>query len=372
MSGYLVGAPVVLAIDDIKNGAGVLTNPATINLILRAPNGGATTHPVGDLTHVSTGAYEYVFYGAPGDGGEWAWRWEHTNPTNALEGTFVIDESSLLAGDAQVPRTGPCSPWTDYDEVQARGTLPTLAGEVGIEEAVAQAIEAASDVLYQLGGRRWPGVCDATVQVQNLNPWALPLPEGGSVGWRDPAYWAGGGYWAPGGMMAGFYWREQGAILTLPGPILSIKQIRLAGVVLDASAYRIVDWSEIVRVDGGVWPVMGLITDATPAIEIDYTFGQAPPQIGRMAAASLARELVLAFTGDDACRLDRRVKAIIREGITEEMGLGLPGISESLRDGNTGIPEVDLFVHTHNPSHLKRPARLLGLGRRTPTVSRRS
>lgn len=368
MSGYLVGQPVVLYCDAIKNAAGVVVDPTTIKLTLRSPSGVETPHLVGDLTHTATGAYEFVFVGAPGDGGEWAWRYEHSNPTNAHEGTFVIVESALLSGDAQVPTTGPCSSWTDYDEVVMRGALPS-----GVpEEAVVQAIEAASDVLYQLGGRRWPGVCDATVQIYELFPWVLPLPEGGQVGWRDPAYWGSGSYWAPYGMAAGFFWREQGKILTLPGPILDIRAIRLSGVLLDPSAYRIVDWSEVVRTDGGVWPMRGFISDVVPAIEIDYSFGQAPPQVGRMAAASLARELVLAFVGDDTCRLDRRVKAIIREGITEQMGLGLPGISESLRDGNTGIPEVDLFVHTHNPSHLKRSARLLGMGRRYPTVSRRT
>lgn len=364
MSKYLVGQPAVLYCDEIRDNAGVLTNPASITLTLRPPDGTIVVHPVGDLTHLGVGSFSFDLVASPGQGGTWVCRYDHTSPTDAHEFTIVIDESEVLTGDAQQPVTGPCSPWTDYDEVVARGAL---AGAT--DEQIYQAIDAASDVCFQLGGRRWPGVCDATVQVVSGSG-GLPLPYGGVVGFRDPS-WAAQGWWGPLGGPGAFFCSD-GHRLVLPGPILSINAIRVAGVTLDPSAYVIVDWEAIVRVDGGTWPTWGLDTDAVPGLEIDYSYGQAPPQAGRAAAAALARELALAYVGSDLCRLDRRVTSISREGVSENFALGLPGIAESLRDGQTGIPEVDLFVHAHNPKGLRRRSRVLGLGRRTPTVSRRS
>lgn len=362
MSKYLVGQPAVIYIENIKNNAGVLTNPAVIRLRLRHPDGAIDIHEVADLTHTGTGAYSYDLVAPSGEGGTWGWRYEHENPTNAIEGTIVIDESALLAGDAQQPITGPCSAWTDYDEVLARGSFP--AGTV--DEQVYQAIDAASDMCFQMGGRRWPGVCDATVQVHNSGTGLIPWPEGGVVSMRPSHWW---GWWAPAGTEASFSCAD-GRTLSLPGPVLSISAIRVDGVTLDPAAYTIVDWTEVIRLDGQPWPSWGSMFDTTPHLEIDYSYGQAPPQMGRIAAAALARELVLALAGSDACRLDRRVTSIVREGVSEDMALGLPGIAESLRDGQTGIPEVDLFVHAHNPHGLRRPARFLGLG--TSGVSRRS
>lgn len=362
MGSYLIGQPVVLYVDQIQNGAGVVTDPTTIDLYIRKPDGTENHVPAGQMTHVAaSGSYEYQVVPAAGDGGTWAWRFVYDNPTNSNEGTFEVKESALAAPDGQQPITGPCGYWTDYDEVVRRGAIPDGVDD----EAVYQAIAAASDVCFQLGGRRWPGVCDATVQVAGAGGGAVPWPEGGMVSMRAGMSW---GWWAPSGTTSMFICG--GSSLRLPGPVLSIDEIRVDGVALDADAYVIIEWSEVVRVDGGVWPAWGSLGDTVPRLEIDYSYGQAPPQIGRLAAAALARELVLAFANDDSCRLDRRVTSITREGISEDLALGLPGIAESLRDGQTGIPEVDLFVHAHNPKGLRRPARFVGLG--GGEVSRRS
>jgi hypothetical protein len=349
--------------DQIVDDASVATDPATIQLLLRRPDGTVETYDVGDLTHLGVGAYSFVRVPPVGTGGTWVARFEHTNPTDAHEWTFEVLESALAGPDAQRPVVGPCTMWTDYDDVVRGHTIPSTLTDQELLEVVEQAIAAASDVLFQLGGRRWPGVCDATVQITGWGSCMIPWPSGSTVAMR--AGWDAPGWWAPTGGYASCFCT--GTVLTLPGPIVSVAEIRVDGDVLDSASWMIVDNRDLVRVDSTAW-IPGDLGDETPRLEIDYSYGGAPPEIGRRAAAVLAWELVLGSVGSDSCRLDRRVKSENREGVS--IDFALPGLAESLRDRQTGIPEVDLFVHAHNPNRLTRPARFV-VPDAVPLVTRR-
>lgn len=239
--------------------------------------------------------------------------------------------------------TGPCDLWTSQAEVIDGWTLP--AGTSG--DRLAKAMAGASDVMFQLGGQRWPGLCSRWVRPEDCGDalcW-LPLPEGGQVARRSHPRGrrCGGGD----ALDVGVY------------PLTFVWEILLDGVGLATGFTRIHRERYIVRTDGGSWPCL-LNNDEEPAkLAVNVQFGSAPPDLGRLAATALARELLLAWDDSDTCRLDRRVRSITRENVS--MDFAIPGLAESLAGGQTGIPEVDLFVHAHNPHHLRRAARFVNL-----------
>jgi hypothetical protein len=103
------------------------------------------------------------------------------------------------------------------------------------------------------------------------------------------------------------------------------------------------------------------VTTEPPVFEVEVTYGIAPPAMGRLAAQVLAGDLARSRCGSDDCQLDRRVRTITRQQIT--MDLAIPGLVDALKEGMTGISEVDLFLFTANPEHLQRSAYLVLPGR---------
>lgn len=245
---------------------------------------------------------------------------------------------SAVESDPVVSMVGLCELWATADDLDKCGGVPLADFEV-LERCLA----VASRVCFLLGGSRWPGVCEDSVLFADDHGCVLPYPVRGGVG-------------LVGSVSAGrtALWRRT---LRLPQtPIVEVTEVRVDGDVLDPSAYRIVDDALLVRVDGGSW-VPGRIDDDTPRLEVDYTWGSRPSELGRRAAAMLTRELALSVCQPDACRLDRRVQSIVREGVT--MDVALPGLVDALVQGQIGVPEVDLFVTAENPAKLRREGRIV-------------
>lgn len=221
---------------------------------------------------------------------------------------------------------GLCDLWATEDDVNLCGDPLDVTPEV-LERCLAMA----SRACFVLGGNRWPGVCEDTVDI-----------------------WTTGCSCAPvGGRRCG--------LLHLPEtPVIDVVEVRIDDVVLDPSAYRIVDNEALIRVDGSSWPAGNLRSDGTTRLQVVYQYGGVPTELGRHAAAVLARELGLALCDSDQCRLDRRlVTAVTREGISEDLNAAMPGLIDALRDGRIGLPEVDLFVFSENPGNLRRPGRFV-------------
>lgn len=169
-----------------------------------------------------------------------------------------------------------CSPWTTEELVRAcaRGLDP--------EYDLTDSIDFASEILFRLSGRQFPGVCSQTL---------FPCQGTGCGGYDDPTwgnhpssswhygasgsatpsvpYPTGNGGWnncwdCGDGIISGsctggcnIPW------LTLPGPIVSIEQIVVNGVVLDPSAYAIEGGRRIGRLDGLTWPCSNDLHDLT-------------------------------------------------------------------------------------------------------------
>lgn len=228
-----------------------------------------------------------------------------------------------------------CSPCDDYD------ALGPIAGDF---------LQAASDVLYALSGRQFPGECEAQVR---------PCARRGAVtpsGWRRSWGFCGCASTDRCGC-GGLSQIELGAY-----PITGVFEVKVDGVVLDADRYRVDDYRFLARLadaDGTrqAWPCcqrLDLDDDQEETWSVTFTWGREPPPAGVKAAASLACELALACQPENAgeCRLPKKVQSLTRQGVTMVM----TDLTALLNADRTGIPEVDLFLKTYNPAGLRRGA----------------
>lgn len=240
-----------------------------------------------------------------------------------------------------------CSPWaTSADAV---GPCASYDFDPAIMDA---AMQMASDVLYLLTRRRWPGECSDTV--------------------RPPSMCGcGGGYdrCACGGVSE----------YMLPGyPVIGVDQVIVDGVIIPPERYRVDNammlvylpdldapgepisgWPRYQRAD---WP-----TTEQGTWQVSYTYGGAPPAIGRTAAALLGCEYALGMTGDDRCSLPSGTIQATRQNLT----IAVLDPSTVFPEARTGLPLVDLWLESlryddeHRPASVWVPGRSKGARRRT-------
>jgi len=224
------------------------------------------------------------------------------------------------------------TPWVTYDEIPA--PVPTLPGG---EEDWDLVIAQASEALWALSGRRWAGVTTRTVEV--VAPAAAD---------PSPASW--GGLVAHPHVVAGEIINHAccpaPTSVRLPGTPSEIYEVTVGSTVRDPDSYRLNgDYLEDRTRTG--WPI------CDPGLVVTYTDGREPPQAGRRAAATLAREMARAWLGDPACGLPANVTSVTRQGITQAF---VPA-SQIIALGQTGVVPVDLWLATVNPAKLTRRAR---------------
>lgn len=112
---------------------------------------------------------------------------------------------------------------------------------------------------------------------------------------------------------------------------------------LDPSTYSVRDRAELeVR------------TGARHETRVTYTYGALPPAAGRRAARVLANELLKAYSSDATCRLPDRVTSVSRQGISYTV----MDAQDFLKDGRTGLYEVDLFLKAVNPDNARKKPRV--------------
>lgn len=136
---------------------------------------------------------------------------------------------------------------------------------------------------------------------------------------------------------------EGAGAITLPGPVASVQQVKVDGVVLPASAYRVMYKRVLVRADGGVWPAcQDLLAESSEVgtFEVTYTRGVPVPIGGQVAAGRLACELALAACGSEDCALPERVQTVTRQGIT----VGILDEFADVEKGKTGIWSIDSWL----------------------------
>jgi hypothetical protein len=92
-----------------------------------------------------------------------------------------------------------------------------------------------------------------------------------------------------------------------------------------------------------------------PAWEVTYLHGNPIPIGGTIAATRLAYELSLSFCGDSKCRLPYTVQSVARQGVS----INFEAVAELLKQGLTGISEIDMWLLSVNPYGNTAPSRLV-------------
>lgn len=345
---------IAVRVDD----GGTIIGPTTLNI---AEDG-------------TTGVYTWSAPAAPAATGQYKIIWS-TDGTYNDETTLEEDLLVVAAGTSPLPpplppataggiQPGPCSAWATADEVAA-----CCSASVGSDLSVFDdAIDQASQLLFALVGRQFNGTCQKTVRPCRqgcgcfawasgdhwwdwLGPW--------DVGWVGSEWYAGPNWWWGDGQECGCGCLSK---VKLSGyPVREITEVKLDGVVLAPSGYRLDQHRYLIRTDDDLWPACQDLSKAdteTGTWSITYTYGSDPPMLGRAAATQLACEFYKACNGDD-CSLPEGTTRLVRQGVTIEK-LAFATFSIQQERGSkrpvwrTGLPLVDAFLTAYNPHGMTR------------------
>lgn len=267
---------------------------------------------------------------------------------------------------AERPSGSVCEQWATTDDVCA----PCDEIDAVLLDSM---LEAASLILYELTGRRWPGECEEVVYPtsEECLSWLGigAFRPGQDASW--PTAWMG---WPS------YPHRNRRRGIRLPGyPVTSIEQVVINGEVVDPSLYRVDDDRWLIYIppvplsvgDRQNWPIINderLALGSDFTWSVDYWYGNGPPPGGREAAAALGCEMAKSCSPEVAgeCRLPARISSITRQGVTMAILDPLTLFS----DGLTGLPEVDMWVAAMRLGVKRRPASIVVPGKRRPVQRR--
>lgn len=201
------------------------------------------------------------------------------------------------------------------------------------DPAVIDAITDATLVLYYLTGRQFHGTCTTTVRP--------PCLSGNCYCGCSPRQ-VNLGVW----------------------PITDLISVRYDGVTYETTAldstFHVNDWNYLARNDGeqflsgNQWAVAESAQDNETdgyVFEVTFEHGLKIPRLLTRATRALACQFVAACA-DQECKLPTRVTSVVRAGIS----MDIASVSDMLKDGKTGIYEVDLAIQVFNPSKMQSPS----------------
>lgn len=298
-----VGEPTTLEFRFAKDGA--LADPTSVSVVITSPAGVVTTitSPDPELLNPEVGVWTYDL--TPDAAGAWAYRGEGDGAVKVTE-----PDRYLLVGDI-APRRGVCEDWSTPTAVL--GCRDDLAGKVN-EGQLTDAVCQASDLLYQLSDRAYPGVCRSTRSV--CAPCVVCARSSCCC--------------------------DRGSVsVPLPGqyPVLAVLEVVLDGETLPRADYRVDDWHWLTRTDEQAWPRCTDLTDRD-SFRVTYLHGRVPPPAGARAAAIFAGEIAAACVEGMECAIPERVNRIEREGVT----FAVIDAQHFLDEGRTGITLVDTWL----------------------------
>jgi hypothetical protein len=210
-----------------------------------------------------------------------------------------------------------CAPWATPEDLP--GDLPALPTGVTWGDLLLWATE----VLWALSGRRWSGTADGGCEAS-----AELHPEPSGCAWRTSAGW-------PGLWPGPHYVSAGNAVVQLPHD----ETTEVTSVVVAGGAFS--SWRQegawLFRTDGLDWRGHSVV--------ITYRWGLAPPALGVRQCVVLALEFGRALAGDAKCRLPKRTTNVTRQGVS----MTLIDPQTFLKDGKTGLTDVDLWLASVNP-----------------------
>lgn len=132
----------------------------------------------------------------------------------------------------------------------------------------------------------------------------------------------------------------------------TVTEVKVDGDIVSPTLYRVQNGTDLVRLDGNLWPTcqdMALADTEVGTFSVKVQRGAPVDGLGAYAAGVLACEYAKACTGQK-CRLPANATNVTRAGITMDL------TSAAFPDGLTGIREVDLIIQRYNPHGLKMPS----------------
>lgn len=361
---YQLGQPI--SISDSFSASGVATNPTSLVYTLLLPDGNVQTHTwPGDVTisNPSVGSF-LLSLAPPALVGQYQYNVKAT-------GAVVADRSSsfFIMGNRTVLQTmgGPCTPWASPQDVWDCCGQPTFTvgeGSMATECPVdmSQYAYEASQLLFELSGRLFSGICEKTVRPCSDSWCGFQVLSRGHIVIDPYQYDYGwtGSRWNWGLRSCGCSPLDK---IKLSGyPVREITEVKIDGVVVDPATYRLDGHRWLVRVRDPLdpntqlfWPHCQMLDlpDTEPGtFSVTYTFGAEPPLIGIAAAGQLGCELYRACSGAGECSLPTGTVRVTRQGIT----ISRTSFQRDTKSGiwATGLNLVDAFLASFASAGLTR------------------
>jgi hypothetical protein len=258
-----------------------------------------------------------------------------------------------------------CDPWP----VQLCCDVP----EEMPEEEVERWQLIASQILWRLSGMRWGPSCPVTVR-----PCRKACLDAAPISFQTGA---GTGPWIP-YIGADGQWRNASVCgcasdcscgelceIRLVGPVYDIVQIQDGDQVLVPEAYRVDVPNLLVRTDGECWPTcqdMAAPCGTEGTLCVTYRTGLPLDAAAIAAVSELTCHLMKGCTGGGSCgcKANPNITRMTRQGVQWEKADPTLLYSE----GRTGLPSVDLWLHTVNPYRQMSASRVYSPDYRRPRV----
>ncbi|MCV7424341.1 hypothetical protein H7K45_27720 [Mycobacterium yunnanensis] len=196
----------------------------------------------------------------------------------------------------------------------------------------------AVSVLWALSGRQF-GVCDTTVRPCPAPPFA---PSTAYVLTRTDGHWFNWSCGCVGSCTVG-----GPRVVHLPGPVATVTDVTVDGIILSASEYRL-EGDALYRL-GTSWPGQDLGRPLGESRTWSVTYGRGTPVPSGVEELTglLAKEFIVACDDVKKCRLPRSVVSTTQRGVTHVFDP-----SKILAAGYTGLAEVDMWLAAVNPHRL--------------------
>jgi len=144
--------------------------------------------------------------------------------------------------------------------------------------------------------------------------------------------------------------------IALPGPVNAVNAVTIDGVAVSPANYRL-DGDLLVRQDGNPWPVAQDLSKPLGqpnTWSVDYVRGEPVPVVINNAVAIYACQVGKARTGG-TCALPNKITSITRQGVSVQT----VSFSDLLKEGLTGVSDVDQIILAVNPSRARSRPRVV-------------